>query len=156
MLFVRSDLSGRGKDDVFGVFTDNLRVAQYLRDKIFNYTVFAGPSGVGEPAPILEATFETSGDVPLDTMDKMNGSDGTTFTLALEGYEQPVAYVRRVRGNLIEVGAYARPSAYTLEINGVTPVGEPQAGPLEEAPPIAGDVQNLWYLAESEKITTCA
>lgn len=151
VLFVRSDVSGAGKDDVFSVFTDNPRVAQYLRDEIFNYTVFAGPGGEGEPAPIVEATFESSGAVPLDTVDKMKASDGTTLSLALSDYEHPVAYVRKVRENLMEVGAYARPSRYVLEINGVRPVGEPKAGPLEEAPPIAGDVQNLWYLAEGEK-----
>jgi hypothetical protein len=156
VLFVRSDISGDGIDDVFAVFTDHEAVAQYLRDEVFNYTVFAGPPGEGYPAPIVEATFESSGEVPLDTMDKMKGSDGTTFTLALEEYEHPVAYVRRVRGNLMEVGAYARPSTYTLEINGVTPVGEPKAGPLEEAPPIAGDVQNLWYLAAGEEMATFA
>jgi hypothetical protein len=148
VLFVRSDLSGDGKDDVFTVFTDNERVAQYLRDEIFSYTVFAGPSGQGKPAPIVEATFKSSGQVPLDTVDAMKAADGTTFNLALFGYGHPVAYVRRVRENLTEVGAYARPSGYTLKINGRTPVGEPKKGPLEEAPPIAGDVQNLWYLSE--------
>jgi hypothetical protein len=151
VLFIRSDLSGGGRDDVFGVFTDNPRAAQYLRDEIFNYTEFAGPPGQGEPAPIVQATFESSGEVPLDTMDRMKASDGTTFSLALSDYEHPVAYVRKVRENLMEVGAYARPSRYVLEINGVRPVGEPQAGPLEEAPPIAGDVQNLWYLDEGEE-----
>jgi hypothetical protein len=146
VLFVRSDISGDGVDDVFAIFSDNEAVAQYLRDEIFNYTVFAGPPGEGQPAPIVSASFESSGDVPLDTVDRMQASDGTTFTLALEGYGPPVAYLRRVRDNLMEVGAYSRPCAYTLQINGTTPVGEPQAGPLEEAPPIAGDVQNLWYL----------
>ena len=29
-----------------------------------------------------------------------------------------MAYVRTVRENLMEVGAFARPSSYTLEING--------------------------------------
>jgi hypothetical protein len=151
VLFVRSDLSGDGVDDVFAVFSDNEAVARYLRDEIFNYTVFAGPAGEGEPAPIVNAAFEGSGDVPLDTVDRMQASDGTTFILALEGYGRPVAYVRRVRDSLMEVGAYSRPSTYALKINGVSPVGEPEAGPLEEAPPIAGDVQNLWYLAEGEE-----
>ncbi|MDH4209350.1 MAG: hypothetical protein OEV76_10785 [Anaerolineae bacterium] len=148
VLFVRSDISGNGKDDIFAVFTDNPGVAKYLRDEIFSYTVFAGPGGQGKPAPIVQATFESSGDVPLDTVDTMKASDGTTFDLALLGYGHPVAYVRTVRENLIEVGAYARPSGYTLKINGTTPAGEPKTGPLEEAPPIAGDVQNLWYLTE--------
>gem|GEM_PF-938894 len=152
VLFVRSDLSGGGKDDVFAIFSDNEAVAQHLRDEIFNYTVFAGPPGEGEPAPIVEATFESSGEVPLETVDRMKASDGTTFTLGMEAYESPVAYVRRVRGNLMEVGAYSRPSTYTLRINRVAPVGEPKAGPLEEAPPIAGDVQNLWFLAEGEDV----
>jgi hypothetical protein len=147
VLFVRSDLRGDGKDDIFAVFSDNPGVARYLRDEIFNYHVFAGPPGEGDPAPIVEATFESSGDVPLDTMDRMKASDGTSFTLTLEGYGSPVAYERSVRDNLMEVGAYARPSTYSLEINGVVPVGKPEAGPLEEAPPIAGDVQNLWYLS---------
>jgi hypothetical protein len=151
VLFVRSDLSGNGENDVFAVFADNPRVAQYLRDEIFSYTEFAGPAGQGEPAPIVQATFESSGEVPLDTVDWMKASDGSTFSLALSDYEHPVAYVREVRENLMEVGAYARPSRYALEINGVAPVGEPQAGPLEEAPPIAGDVQNLWYLEEGEE-----
>lgn len=153
VLFVRSDLCGDGKDDIFAVFTDNQRVAQYLRDEIFSYTVFAGPGSQGKPAPIVQATFESSGEVPLDTLDTMKASDGTTLNLALLGYEHPVAYVRRVRENLMEVGAFARPSTYTLKINGTTPVGEPKAGPLEEAPPVAGDVQNLWYLAEREGMT---
>ena len=152
VLFVRSDLGGDGNDDIFAVFTDNRRVAKYLRDEIFNYTVFAGPPGEGQPAPIVTATFESSGEVPLDTMDRMKASDGTTFALALEGYGSPVAYVRRVRQNLMEVGAYARPTAYTLEINGVTPVGEPEGGPLEEAPPIAGDVQNRILYGEDHEI----
>jgi hypothetical protein len=156
VLFVRSDLSGDGKDDVFAVFSDNERVAQYLRDRIFSYTVFAGPAGEDEPAPVVRATFEGSGDVPLDTFDKMTASDGSTFSLALQDYEDPVAYVRRVRGNLVEVGAFARPSSYMLEINGVRPVGEPEGGPLEEAPPIAGDVQNLWYLAEGQEMRSAS
>jgi hypothetical protein len=151
VLFVRSDVSGDGQDDVFAVFSDNERVARYLRDEIFSYTVFAGPAGEGEPAPVVQATFESSGDVPLDTVDRATASDGTTFSLALQDYEDPVAYVRTVRENLMEVGAFARPSSYTLEINGVRPVGEPEGGPLEEAPPIAGDVQNLWYLAEGQE-----
>jgi len=152
VLFVRSDLSGDGEDDVFAIFSDNEAVAQYLRDEIFNYTVFSGSPGESQPAPIVEAAFESSGDVPLDTVDRMKASDGTTFTLALEGYGSPVAYVRRVRDNLMEVGAYSTPSTCTLQINGTTPVGEPQAGPLEEAPPIAGDVQNLWYLTKGKEM----
>jgi len=43
VLFIRSDLAGDGRDDVFGVFSDNPPLARYLRDEIFNYTVFAGP-----------------------------------------------------------------------------------------------------------------
>ena len=48
----------------------------------------------------------------------------------------------------------ARPSRFSLEINGMTPVGEPRVAPLAEAPPIGGDLQNLWYLSEGEGIAT--
>jgi hypothetical protein len=152
VLFIQSDFSGDGKDDVFGVFTDNAALARYLRDEIFNYTVFAGPPGQGSPAPIVEGAFESVGRVPLDTVDRMEAADGTTFSLALHDFDLPVAYIRSVRGNLMEVGACARPSRFSLEINGITPVGEPQVGPLAEAPPIGGDLQNLWYLSEGEEI----
>ncbi len=154
VLFVRSDFSGDGTDDVFAVFSDNPAVAQYLRDEIFNYTVFAGEGGQRSRAPIMEAAFESEGRVPRDTVDRMKAVDGTTFSLALQDFDLPVAYVRQVRGNLMEVGAMARPSRFSLEINGITPVGELEVGPLAEAPPIGGDVQNLWYLAEGEEITT--
>jgi hypothetical protein len=154
VLFIRSDFSGDGTDDVFGVFSDNPALAQYLRDEIFNYTVFAGPPGQGSPAPIVEAAFECEGRVPVDTLDSMQAADGTTFSLALHEYDLPVAYIRRVRGNLMEVGACARPSHFSLQINGITPEGEPRLGPLAEAPPIGADVQNLWYLSEGEEITT--
>lgn len=152
VLFIRSDLSGNGRDDVFGVFSDNPAVAQYLRDEIFNYTVFAGEGGQRSPAPIVEAAFESVGRVPLDTVDRMKAVDGTTFSLALRDFDLPVAYIRNVRGNLMEVGAMAKPSRFSLEINGVTPVGELEVGPLAEAPPIGGDLQNLWYLSEGEEI----
>lgn len=152
VLFIRSDLASDGKDDVFGVFSDNPALAQYLRDEIFNYTVFAGPPGQGSPAPMVEAAFESVGRVPLDTVDRMKAVDGTTFSLALRDFDLPVAYIRNVRGNLMEVGAMARPSRFSLEINGVTPVGELEVGPLAEAPPIGGDLQNLWYLSEGEEI----
>ncbi len=152
VLFVQSDLAGDGKDDVFAVFGDNPIVARHLRDEIFNYTVFAVPPGEGTPAPIVEATFDTAGQVPLDTADSMEAADGTTFRLALFDFDLPVAYLRRVKGNVMEVGALARPSRFSLEINGVTPVGEPEIGPLAEAPPIGGDVQNLWYLSEGDEI----
>jgi hypothetical protein len=148
VLFVQSDLVGDGEDDVFAVFSDNPEVARYLRDELFSYTVFAGPSGEGAPAPIVEASFESEGRVPLDTLDSMQTADGTTFRLAMQGYGPPMAYVRTVREGLMEVGALSRPSRFTLEINGVRPVGEPGVGPLAEAPPIGGDVQNLWYLSE--------
>ena len=152
VLFVRSDFSGDGKDDAFAVFTDNAEVARYLRDEIFNYTVFAGEGGQGSPAPIVEAAFESEGQVPLDTVERMKAADGTTFTLSLQGFDRPVAYIRNVRGNLMEVGAMARPSHFSLEINGIAPVGELEVGPLAEAPPIGGDLQNLWYLSEGEEI----
>jgi hypothetical protein len=147
VLFIRSDLSGDGKEDVFGVFSDNLALAQYLRDEIFNYTVFAGEGGQHTPAPVVEAAFESVGQVPLDTVERMKAVDGTTFSLALQEFDLPVAYVRQVRRDLTEVGALARPARFSLEINGITPVGEPGAGPLAEAPPIGADVQNLWYLS---------
>jgi len=37
------------------------------------------------------------------------------------------------------------PAEFSMEINGVVPVGQPEAGPLAEAPPVGADVQNLWY-----------
>jgi len=58
VLFVRSDLQGNGRDDVFAVFSDNLTMAQHLRDDIFSYTVFAGVPDQSPPALNVEATFK--------------------------------------------------------------------------------------------------
>jgi hypothetical protein len=156
VLFLRSDISGDGEDDVFAVFSDHREVAQYLRDEVFNYTVFARPPGEGVPAPIVGATFESVGEVPQDTVERMQAEDRTTFTLALLEFDLPVAYTRVVKQGLMEVGALSRPSRFMLEINGVRPIGEPGVGPLAEAPPIGGDVQNLWYLSEAEETATPA
>jgi hypothetical protein len=156
VLFLRSDLVGDGEDDVFAIFSDNPVVAQYLRDVVFNYTVFAGPPGEGPPAPIVGATFESVGQVPLDTVERMEAEDRTTFTLALLEFDPPVAYTRVVKRGMMEVGALSRPSRFLLEINGVRPIGEPGVGPLAEAPPIGGDVQNLWYLSETAEAAASA
>jgi len=58
--------------------------------------------------------------------------------------------VRAVNKHLTEVGAFAVPAEFSAEniaseINGVAPVGQPEVGPLAEAPPVGADVQNLWY-----------
>jgi len=73
-----------------------------------------------------------------------------------EDFGPPKAYVRAVSERLTEVGAFAVPAEFSaeniaLEINGVVPVGQPEVGPLAEAPPVGADLQNLWYevIAES-------
>jgi len=53
--------------------------------------------------------------------------------------------VRAVNERVTEVGAFAVPAKFSLEINDVIPAGRPEAGPLAEAPPVGADVQNLWY-----------
>ena len=145
VLFARSDLQGNGSDDVFAVFSDNLAMAEYLRDDIFSYTVFAGVPGQAPPAPIVEATFESQNDFPDRIVESMTAVDGTTLILSLRDLGPPKAYVRAVSERPTEVGAFAVPAAFSLEINGVVPVGQPEAGPLAEAPPVGADVQNLWY-----------
>jgi len=145
VLFARSDLQGNGRDDVFAVFSDNLAVAEHLRDSIFSYTAFAGVPGQTPPAPLVEATFESQGDFPNRIVESMKAVDGTTLTLSLEGFGPPRAYVRAVNERLTEVGAFAVPGEFSLEINGLVPVGRPEAGPLAEAPPAGADLQNLWY-----------
>ena len=35
--------------------------------------------------------------------------------------------------------------AFSLTIDGRTPVGSPEGGPLAGAPPLGADLQNLWY-----------
>lgn len=47
-----------------------------------------------------------------------------------------------------------RADSPSLEINGKTPVGEARVGPLADAPPIGGDLQNLSYLSKGEEIAT--
>ncbi len=147
ILFARSDLQGNGRDDVFAVFSDNLAMAEHLRDDVFSYTVFAGVPGQIPPAPLVEATFESQDNFPNHIVESMRAVDGTTLTLSLRDLGPPKAYVREVNERLTEVGAFAVPAEFSLEINGVVPVGQPEAGPLAEAPPVGADVQNLWYEA---------
>jgi hypothetical protein len=147
VLFVRSDLQGNGRDDVFAVFSDNLTMAQHLRDDIFSYTVFAGVPDQSPPAPNVEATFKSQDDFPNRIVESMSAVDGTILTLSFRDLGPPKAYVRAVNQRLTEVGAFAVPSEFMLEINGLIPVGQPEAGPLAEAPPVGADVQNLWYEA---------
>ena len=144
-LFVRSNFQGNGRDDVFAVFSDNLAMAKHLRDDIFSYTAFAGVPGQTPPAPIVEAVFESQSDFPNRVVESMRAVDGTTLTLSLRDFGPPKAYVRAVNEHLTEVGAFAVPAEFSLEINGVVPVGRPEAGPLAEAPPVGADLQNLWY-----------
>ena len=147
VLFARSDLQGNGSDDVFAVFSDNLAMAEHLRDDVFSYTVFAGVPDQTPPAPIVEATFESQNDFPSRIVESMRAVDGTTLTLSLRDLGPPKAYVRAVNERLTEVGAFAVPAEFSLEINGLVPVGQLEAGPLAEAeaPPVGADVQNLWY-----------
>jgi len=145
VLFARSDLQGNGRDDVFAVFSDNLAMAEHLRDDVFSYTVFAGVPGQTPPAPIVEAAFESQDDFPNRIVESMRAEDGTILILSLRGFGSPKAYVRVVNERVTEVGAFAVPAEFSLEINGVVPVGQPEAGPLAEAPPVGADVQNLWY-----------
>ncbi|MBC8263327.1 MAG: hypothetical protein H8E47_04295 [Anaerolineales bacterium] len=151
VLFARSDLQGNGRDDVFAVFSDNLAMAEHLRDDVFSYTAFAGVSGQTLPAPIVEAAFESQNDFPNCIVESMRAVDGTTLTFSLRGFGPPKAYVREVNERVTEVGAFVVPDEFSLEINSVVPVGQPEAGPLAEAPPVGADVQNLWYevIAES-------
>jgi hypothetical protein len=145
VLFARSDLQGNGSDDVFAVFSANLAMAEHLRDDIFSYTVFAGVPDQTPPAPIVEATFEGHGDFPDHIVESMRAVDGTTLTLSFRDFGPPKAYVRAVNERLTEVGAFVVPAKFSLEINGVVPVGQLEAGPLAEAPPAGADLQNLWY-----------
>jgi hypothetical protein len=145
VLFVRSDLQGNGRDDVFAVFSDNLSLAEHLRDDVFSYTVFAGVSDQTPSAPIVEATFESQDGFPDSITESMKAVDGTTFVLSFRDLGSPKVYVRAVNEHLIEVGAFVVPAEFSVEINGAVPVGRPESGPLAEAPPVAADVQNLWY-----------
>jgi hypothetical protein len=145
VLFARSDLQGNGRDDVFAVFSDNLAMAEHLRDDIFSYSVFAGAPDQTPPATIVEATFESQNDFPNSIVESMRAVNGTTFTLSFRDFGPPKAYVRAVNERLTEVGAFAVPAEFSLEINGTVPVGQPEVGPLAEAPPVGADLQNLWY-----------
>jgi hypothetical protein len=145
VLFARSDLQGNGRDDVFAVFSDNLPMAEHLRDDIFSYSVFAGAPDQTPPAPIVEATFESQNDFPNRIIESMRALDGTTLTLSFRDFGPPKAYVRAVNERLTEVGAFAVPAEFSLEINDTVPVGQPEVGPLAEAPPVGADLQNLWY-----------
>jgi hypothetical protein len=145
VLFARSDLEGNGCDDIFAVFSDSLGVAKHLRDDIFNYTVFAGVPNQSAPAPIVKATFESKDDAPAQVVESMSAADGTTLILSLRGLGPPKAYVREVNELVTEVGAFTEPDQFSLVINGCTPIGHPEMGPLAEAPPVGADLQNLWY-----------
>jgi hypothetical protein len=145
VLFARSDLQGNGRDDIFTVFSDNLAMAEHLRDDIFSYSVFAGVPGQTPPAPVVEATLESQNDFPNRIAESMRAVDGTTLTLSFRDFGPPKAYVRAVNERLTEVGAFAVPAKFSLEINGTVPVGQPEVGPLAEAPPVGADLQNLWY-----------
>jgi len=152
VLFARSDLQGNGSGDVFAVFSDNLAMAEHLRDDVFSYTVFAGVPGQTPPAPVVEAAFESQDDFPNRIVESMSAVDCTTLSLSLWDFGTPKAYVRAVNERVTEVGAFAVPAEFSLEINGILPVGQPEMGPLAEAPPVGADVQNLWYevIAESK------
>jgi len=145
VLFARSDLQGDGSDDVFAVFSDNLAMAEHLRDDIFSYTAFAGIPDQTPAAPVVEATFESQNEFPNLILESVRAVDGTTFVFSLRDLGAPKAYVRAVNERLTEVGAFAVPEKFSLKINGVVPVGQPTTGPLAEAPPVGADVQNLWY-----------
>jgi hypothetical protein len=145
VLFARSDLQGNGRDDIFAVFSDNLAMAEHLRDDIFSYSVFAGVPDQTPPAPVVEATFESQNDFPNHIVESMRAVNGTALTLSFRDFGPPKAYVRAVNERLTEVGAFAVPAKFSLEINGTVPVGQPEVGPLAEAPPVGADLQNLWY-----------
>jgi hypothetical protein len=148
VLFVRSDLQGNGRDDVFAVFSDNPAMARHLRDEVFSYAVFAGAPDQTPPAPIVEAAFEGHTSFPDQIVESMTAVDGTTLALTLRDFGTPKAYVRAVGEHVTEVGAFAVPAEFLVEINGTNPVGQPEAGPLAEAPPVGADLQNLWYEGE--------
>jgi hypothetical protein len=93
----------------------------------------------------VEAAFESQDDFPNRIVESMTAVDGTTFTLSFRDFGPPKAYVRAVNERVTEVGAFAVPAEFSLEINGIVPVGRPEAGPLAEAPPVGADLQNLWY-----------
>ncbi len=145
VLFVQSDLQARGEDDVFAVFSDNLEVAEYLRDRIFSYTPFAGVPDQSPPAPLVQAHFRGQDDFPESIVEEMEAVDGTTVKLTFLRLGTPRLGLRTVNEGLAEVTAFALPEDFRLEINGLAPVGELGRGPLDEAPPIGADLQNVWY-----------
>ena len=149
VLFARSDLQGNGRDDVFAVFSDNLTMAEHLRDDIFSYTAFAGIAGQIAPAPVVEASFESQNEYPSLILESMRAADGTTLTLVLRDLGMPTAYLRVVNDRLAEAGAFSVPADFSLHINGLVPIGQPGEGPLAEAPPVGADLQNLWYESTS-------
>ena len=125
--------------------SDNPPLARHLRDDIFSYSAFAGVPGQSPPALVAEATFESRSDFPRRIRETMRARDGTELRLTFWDLGLPQAYVRRVDERVTEVGAFAVPARFALEIDGVTPVGEAQIGPLADAPPAGADLQNLWY-----------
>lgn len=144
VLFVQSDVEGRGRDDLFAVYGERVEVARFLRDEVWSYTVFAGREG-REPAPIRAARFDSVYEFPRRIEEHMSALDGTELTLSLAGFGSPRAYVRDVSPRLREVGAMAVPDRFELDINGRRPVGEPEIGPLSDAPPVGADLQNVWF-----------
>jgi len=145
VLFARSDLHGTGLNDLFAVFSDNAPMAAHLRDDVFYYSAFAGTPGGRPPAPILAATFHSELDWPHGLVESMRGEDSTELSLRFWELGTPRAYVRAVDERLTEVGAYAVPARFRLEIGGIVPVGRAEVGPLAGAPPLGADLQNLWY-----------
>ena len=75
----------------------------------------------------------------------MRAVDGTTLGLSLWDLGPPKVYVRAVNERVTEVGAFAVPAEFSLEINDVIPAGQPEVGPVTEASPVGADVQHLWY-----------
>jgi hypothetical protein len=145
VLFARTDLAGNGHDDLFAVFGDNLAMAEHLRDDIFDYTDFARVPHQREPAPLVQAAFESRDDFPASILESMRAVDGTCLDLSFYDLGPPRAYLRQVNETVIEVGAFSVPATYSLTINDVAPVGQPEAGPIAEAPPLGADLQNVWY-----------
>ncbi len=144
VLFVRSDIEGRGRQDLFAVYGERVELARFLRDEVWSYTVFAGREG-SEVAPIRTARFESVYEFPRCIEEHMTALDGTELTLSLAGFDSPKAYVRDVGPRLREVGAMAVPSRFELKINGRMPVGGLEVGPLSDAPPLGADLQNIWF-----------
>jgi hypothetical protein len=136
---------------LFAVFGDNLEVARFLRDEVWNYTVFAGRDG-REPAPVVEARFESLYEFPQRMEERMLAPDGTEVILSFEQFGKPYAYQREVNERLREVGSLAVPERFRLTINGHTPAGSLEMGPLNDAPPIGADLQNLWFQVSELKV----